>query len=905
MEERKMVVVVEDVEAALTALQWALQNLVRYGDLITLLHVFPCTSSRNKKKLRVLRLKGFQLALSFKDICNSIPNRTEGASDRNDVQLLDETSSCRLLYWSRGYCWAAEKGLLLLLGYRWGSNRHDDDEEVLQANAPCWPEPKEARGDMVLLGRDQGVTVLFMVVEDGGAAAEAAEDGGLNLVAVVALAAGVWRCFLALEKKAKRRSRTFCLKGLDLSGKGSLPAVFAIPPALMNFETVTVSGKTGNLMEWNVNNAIKSLKDMEPKAMMDMALISHIDPIDIGLGSAEKANVAPAGKPRKKSMTSLYLKFFETAHDGKSRRCKFCKQSYSIATATGNLGRHLNHRHPGYDKMEDAVSSPAPQPSTAVKKPQSQVKPPSVDFNHLNWLLIKWLVVASLPPSTLEEEWLVNSFKFLNSSVKFWSSEKFQTVFRKMFKSMREDVRASLEQVTCKVSITLDFWTSYEQVSYISITGQWIDENWSLHKVLLDICHIPYPYGATDIYHTLVKVFKMYNIDNRILSCTHDNSQNAMHACHTLKEDLDGRKSGPFCYIPCAARTLNLIIEDGLRTAKPVISKIREFVLEMNASSELLEAFNHLTATYQEGSWKLPLDASTRWSGSYMMLDIVCKAGKSLETVIRKHEDNLGSRNVLLNPAEKNVINIMHTYLEPFYKTTNNICTSKVLTIGLVLFFMDHVAEMIAACKDSRHSPDWLKSAADDMAKKARSYNNQVYNTFTYMAAILDPRIKGELIPESLNSENNLEEARNHFMRNYSTGHFPTLANGYSAQDSEDGGNVSFAEEIARKKRRVSISTTTDELTQYLSEPPAAIPTDVLEWWKVNSTRYPRLSVMARDFLAVQPTSVAPIELFCDKGDKIDKLRFCMPHSSVQTLLCIQSWIQSGIELKYESTEID
>ena len=75
--------------------------------------------------------------------------------------------------------------------------------------------------------------------------------------------------------------------------------------------------------------------DMESKSVMDLAIIPSIDPIDIGLGSSEKGNI-PAAKPRKKTMTSVYLKFFETAPDGKSRRCKFCGQSYSIATATGN-----------------------------------------------------------------------------------------------------------------------------------------------------------------------------------------------------------------------------------------------------------------------------------------------------------------------------------------------------------------------------------------------------------------------------------------------------------------------------------------------------------------------------------------------------------------------------------------
>ncbi|XP_073270624.1 uncharacterized protein [Primulina huaijiensis] len=71
---RKIVVIVEDVQVARTALRWALENILRLGDLVILLHVYPKSRSRNKKKNRTLRLKGFQLALSFRDICNSFPN---------------------------------------------------------------------------------------------------------------------------------------------------------------------------------------------------------------------------------------------------------------------------------------------------------------------------------------------------------------------------------------------------------------------------------------------------------------------------------------------------------------------------------------------------------------------------------------------------------------------------------------------------------------------------------------------------------------------------------------------------------------------------------------------------------------------------------------------------------------
>ncbi|KAL2340617.1 hypothetical protein Fmac_008557 [Flemingia macrophylla] len=74
MDVKKIVVVVEDVETARTALQWALRNIIRYGDIITLLHVYQSTKSRSRTKARLLRLNGFKLALSFQDICNNYPN---------------------------------------------------------------------------------------------------------------------------------------------------------------------------------------------------------------------------------------------------------------------------------------------------------------------------------------------------------------------------------------------------------------------------------------------------------------------------------------------------------------------------------------------------------------------------------------------------------------------------------------------------------------------------------------------------------------------------------------------------------------------------------------------------------------------------------------------------------------
>uniref|UniRef100_A0A7N0V8W5 Transposase n=1 Tax=Kalanchoe fedtschenkoi TaxID=63787 RepID=A0A7N0V8W5_KALFE len=659
-------------------------------------------------------------------------------------------------------------------------------------------------------------------------------------------------------------------------------------------------------MEWNMANAFKTYKEIDSKLVMELAA-PNIEPVDNGLVISDKGNASSSSKPRKKTMTSVYLKYFETSPDGKSRKCKFCGQSYSIATATGNLGRHLTNRHPGYDKSNDTISTSTPQPTVAPKKPQPQAhqKTPLLDYDHLNWLLIRWLIQASIPVSTLDEKWLANSFKFLNPSINLWPREKYQAAIREVFRSMQEDVKTYLDHVLSKISLALEFWTSHEQIFYMGVTCQFIDENWSFQKMLLDVCRISFPSSGVEIYESLARVLKVYNLNCKVLSCTHDSSMNVIQACHSLKQDLDAL--GSFCYIPCAALTLNMIIDDGLKAVRPVINKTREFVLEINSSKEMCEDFSQTTMAYQEGTWKFPLDSSIRWSGSYQMLDIVCKAGKSMDAMIRKYEDGLVGSKMLLGISEKKAASVMHSFLEPFYKTTSDMCTSKSPTIGLVLFFMDHISETIAAYKDSRQCPDWLKHPLEEMARKSHSYHSQVCNLFTYMTAILDPRIKVELLPEALNAESYLEEARNHFVRYYSSSHFPSISSGYNHNplEMEDGGCVSFAEEIARKKRRASMSTSIDELTQYLSEPPALLQTDVLDWWKVNSSRYPRLSLMARDFLAVQATAATPEQVFTSKGDEIEKQRLCLEHGSTQTILCIRSWTQAGLRLKYKATEID
>ncbi|CAG8801977.1 23626_t:CDS:2 [Gigaspora rosea] len=50
------------------------------------------------------------------------------------------------------------------------------------------------------------------------------------------------------------------------------------------------------------------------------------------------------------------------------------------------------------------------------------------------------------------------------------------------------------------------------------------------------------------------------------------------------------------------------------------------------------------------------------------------------------------------------------------------------------------------------------------------------------------------------------------------------------------------------------LNDSTNEFNQYLNEAILSMNIDPLDWWKLNCTRFPNLSQMAKDYLAIQST---------------------------------------------------
>ena len=95
---------------------------------------------------------------------------------------------------------------------------------------------------------------------------------------------------------------------------------------------------------------------------------------------------------------------------------------------------------------------------------------------------------------------------------------------------------------------------------------------------------------------------------------------------------------------------------------------------------------------------------------------------------------------------------------------------------------------------------------------------------------------------------------------------------------------------LFRSKQRSKQS----EYDMYLKDElvPPDVNLDVLEWWKVNGHKYPTISRMARDVLAIPASTVASESAFSTGSRVISDYRSHLTSETVTALICLQDWMR-------------
>ncbi|XP_058071000.1 zinc finger BED domain-containing protein DAYSLEEPER-like [Magnolia sinica] len=83
---------------------------------------------------------------------------------------------------------------------------------------------------------------------------------------------------------------------------------------------------------------------------------------------------------------------------------------------------------------------------------------------------------------------------------------------------------------------------------------------------------------------------------------------------------------------------------------------------------------------------------------------------------------------------------------------------------------------------------------------------------------------------------------------------------------------------------------------------------EILNWWKVNSSKYRVLSQVARDILAIPVSTVASESAFSTGGHVLDQFHSSLTPKLVKCLICAQDWLRASplpIQVEENMAEIE
>ncbi|KAA0032266.1 zinc finger BED domain-containing protein RICESLEEPER 2-like isoform X3 [Cucumis melo var. makuwa] len=108
------------------------------------------------------------------------------------------------------------------------------------------------------------------------------------------------------------------------------------------------------------------------------------------------------------------------------------------------------------------------------------------------------------------------------------------------------------------------------------------------------------------------------------------------------------------------------------------------------------------------------------------------------------------------------------------------------------------------------------------------------------------------------------------------------------------GVTMKFSASIFKQSNKTCLDDAKTEVTRYLDE--AHIKDeylDLLNWWKVNSSRFKIISQVVRDMYSI-PISIVPSEFaFSTGGRVLTSFRSSLTPQTAEPLICAQNWIQS------------
>ncbi|KAE9523138.1 hypothetical protein AGLY_016452 [Aphis glycines] len=566
--------------------------------------------------------------------------------------------------------------------------------------------------------------------------------------------------------------------------------------------------------------------------------------------------------------------------------CKKCKCAVGYSGNTTNLKSHFQQ-----------CTSTKPSTSNTLipyfKQTPSKLSNKTKRAKELTKSLVKFVIKDLRPLSIIEGEGFL---EFMEIAVPEYSVPSKQTVTRLVEQTAlneRENLKCFLKNIS-HVCITIDFWTSLANHSYLGVTCHYL-EKWCLRTRILETVEVPESHTSINIVNNLKSILKFWNIENKVSAVVCDNAANMVKAINSMDQTY---------LVRCTAHSIQLSINAGLQNdmVKEIINKLRKIVGHFNRSASAQNELENEQEKCGEKKHKIVQDCVTRWNSTCDMIDSVLKCKNSINNIISKNKKidkwfissvefkNMKDLLKLLEPFKivtevlggenYTTASIAHRLIKSLLNTlkVSEIDTNFLTTVKkLILDDLKYRREMLGLilAKSSALDPRFreLKFLSEEEKETVwKQLENELKELIT------DPKIENE---EELISESILENEE-HFET-----HSPPRKKLRSLMiDSDDDDEDDYS---------VTQSPTMKQLEEYKNlKIKVPYDQDPLNWWKENESKYSAVSLLAKKYLSIVATSVPCERLFSEAGTIISKKRNRLSPERLNQLLFLNSYFKSN-----------
>ncbi|KAI4341144.1 hypothetical protein MLD38_025903 [Melastoma candidum] len=569
-----------------------------------------------------------------------------------------------------------------------------------------------------------------------------------------------------------------------------------------------------------------------------------------------------------------------------------------------------NHGFNQEAKREDGLSL------VNIKFESDQIKEETVnaasggfDPRRSQFDLARMIILHGYPLNMVEHVGFKVFVKNLQPLFELVTLNKLEADCLEIYYKEKQKVAEVLERLPGRICLSIEMWDSKENDSkYFCLAGHFIDENWQIRKKLLCFTAVDSSHTEDMQAHAVILSLVDWRIDQKLFSMTCDGSSSS-NIITRIRECLSETQvlfaNGQLFHIQCVASVINEMVEDALEEAGEVIRKIWDSIRYVKSSLALEEKFQKVALEEGIDSAKsLCLDNRIRWNSTYKMLEVALDY-KGAFSVLRGQDLTFTEWPTDMDWERAGALT---GFLNVFLEVSSDFSRSKYTTANIFFALVCDVhLKLIGWCKSSDSD---ISSLALKMKSKFDNYWGKC-NLGLAIAAFLDPRFKMKLaeyyFPQIYGSSAQEHvDSIFHQIRVLYDEH--SLGSPVASCEQGTTWQVGSSTGLDMNDRLMGFDKYLHETSQndgikadldkYLEEPlfPRNVEFNVLNWWKVHTPRYPVLSMMARNILAIPMSNLTSESVFDMGGRVLDRDRCSLSPVVLQALMCSQDWIQSELE---------